>query len=42
MNKHNKNFATDLAIDLLDKLLIYDFSERLSAKQALEHPYFLS
>merc|ERR1739842_159764 len=27
-------------IDLLDKMLVYDPSKRISAKQALQHPYF--
>ncbi|GKY97898.1 hypothetical protein MPSEU_000747800 [Mayamaea pseudoterrestris] len=28
------------ALDLLDKLLVYDHEGRLTAKQAMEHPYF--
>ena len=28
------------ALDLLDKLLRYDHRERLSAREAMEHPYF--
>lgn len=28
------------ALDLMDKLLRYDHRERLSAKEAMEHPYF--
>ncbi len=28
------------ALDLLDKLLRYDHRERLSAKEAMDHPYF--
>jgi len=29
-----------LALDLLDKILVYDPAQRISAKAALEHPYF--
>jgi len=36
----NKHLAVPEAIDLLDKLLRYDPQERLTAKEALEHPYF--
>ena len=28
-------------VDLIQKLLIYDPDQRLSARQALRHPYFL-
>lgn len=28
------------AIDFVDKLLCYDHADRLTAKQAIEHPYF--
>lgn len=34
------NHCSDLFIDLLKKLLVYHPDERLSAKQALQHPYF--
>ena len=33
-------FATDVAIDLLDKMLRYDHLERIAPKDAMEHPYF--
>jgi len=36
----NQNLATNDAIDLLDKLLKYDHQERLTAKEAMAHPYF--
>ncbi|KAG1445009.1 hypothetical protein G6F56_010068 [Rhizopus delemar] len=36
----NQLFATDDALDFLDKLLRYDHQERLTAKEAMEHPYF--
>eukprot|EP01128_Nolandella_sp_AFSM9_P010712 TRINITY_DN743_c5_g1_i1.p1 TRINITY_DN743_c5_g1~~TRINITY_DN743_c5_g1_i1.p1 ORF type:complete len:316 (+),score=97.74 TRINITY_DN743_c5_g1_i1:75-950(+) len=32
--------ASDLALDLLQKMLIYDPGQRISAKAALQHPYF--
>ena len=38
----NRRFFTADAIDLLDKLLRYDHQERLTAKEALAHPYFES
>ena len=30
---------TDDAIDLIDKLLVYDHAERLTAREALNHPF---
>jgi len=36
----NKYVATPDAIDLLEKLLRYDHQERLTAKEAMDHPYF--
>ncbi len=30
-----------LAVDLLEKLLIYDPSKRITAVEALAHPYFI-
>merc|ERR1712130_137867 len=40
VNKDNQNLANDLALDFLDKLLRYDHQERLTAKEAMQHPYF--
>ncbi|KAF2070919.1 hypothetical protein CYY_007763 [Polysphondylium violaceum] len=36
----NEDLAHPAAIDLLDKLLRYDPADRLTATQAMEHPYF--
>ncbi|KAL3307815.1 hypothetical protein Ciccas_013661, partial [Cichlidogyrus casuarinus] len=36
----NQSFVSSQAIDLLDKLLKYDHQARLTAKEAMEHPYF--
>ena len=32
--------ADPLAIDLISKMLVYDPAKRISAKAALDHPYF--
>lgn len=42
INNKNKDYATELAIDLLDKLLIYDHGKRVLPKEAMLHPYFSS
>ena len=34
--------ASPLAIDLLKKLLTFDFNKRITVQKALEHPYFAS
>lgn len=36
----NQRFVSTDAIDFLDKLLRYDHQERLTAKEAMAHPYF--
>lgn len=36
----NELLVSPEAIDLLDKLLRYDIAERLTAREAMEHPYF--
>eukprot|EP00123_Amoebidium_parasiticum_P016033 comp23254_c0_seq1/m.37999 comp23254_c0_seq1/g.37999 ORF comp23254_c0_seq1/g.37999 comp23254_c0_seq1/m.37999 type:complete len:334 (-) comp23254_c0_seq1:739-1740(-) len=36
----NQHFVSDEAIDFLNKLLRYDHQERLTAKEAMSHPYF--
>ncbi|KIN03145.1 hypothetical protein OIDMADRAFT_40784 [Oidiodendron maius Zn] len=40
INPENQRFTTSEAIDLLDKLLRYDHQERLTAKEAMAHPFF--
>jgi len=36
----NQRYITNEAIDFLDKLLRYDHQERLTAREAQDHPYF--
>jgi casein kinase II subunit alpha len=36
----NNHFISPEALDLVDKLLRYDHQERLTAKEAMAHPYF--
>lgn len=40
VNARNRQYATPLALDFLNKILVYDPRKRLNATQALEHPYF--
>jgi casein kinase II subunit alpha len=41
INEQNRALADDEdVIDLIDHLLRYDHKERLTAKQALDHPFF--
>ena len=40
LNQDNQHLVSSEAIDLLDKLLRYDHQERLSPKEAMQHPYF--
>ena len=40
-NSQNKHLANDLAIDLLANMLVYDQADRISAKEAMMHPYFI-
>ncbi|PNS18025.1 Casein kinase II subunit alpha [Sphaceloma murrayae] len=40
VNSENQRFVSNDAIDFLDKLLRYDHQERLTAKEAMAHPYF--
>lgn len=40
ITSENKKFAIPEVVDLIDKLLKYDHLERLTAKEAMAHPYF--
>jgi len=40
VHSENQHLVSREALDLMDKLLRYDHRERLSAKEAMEHPYF--
>ena len=40
MDEKNTETATEMAIDLLDKMMIYDHADRITPKDALDHPYF--
>lgn len=39
-SSHISNLSTSAAIDFLDRLLRYDHAERLTAEEAMQHPYF--
>ena len=36
----NRNIANAQALDLLDKMLVYDHAERITPREALQHDYF--
>ena len=40
IRSENQHLVTPESLDLLDKLLRYDHQERLTAREAMEHPYF--
>ncbi|KAK8663867.1 hypothetical protein V6N13_083672 [Hibiscus sabdariffa] len=40
INADNQHLVSPEAIDFLDKLLRYDHQDRLTAKEAMAHPYF--
>jgi casein kinase II subunit alpha len=40
ITKDNHKLASPEAVDLLDKMLIYDHTERILPLEALQHPYF--
>ena len=41
ITEDNKLLATDDALDLLNRMLVYDHQQRVTAKEAMEHPFFL-
>lgn len=40
VHAENQHLVSLPALDFLDKLLRYDHAERLTAREAMEHPYF--
>jgi len=40
VTEHNRHLCSPEALDFLGKLLRYDHAERLTAKEAMQHPYF--
>ena len=42
VNEGNERYMSEEAFDLLTKLLTLDHAERITARDALEHPYFKS
>ena len=40
ITKENQHLVSKESLDFLDNLLRYDHAERLTSKEAQEHPYF--
>ena len=40
INENNKHLVDQQVIDSLEKMLVYDHTKRITAKDALNHPYF--
>ena len=40
VHSENQHLVSPEALDLLDKMLRYDHAERITAREAMEHPYF--
>jgi len=41
ITSENQRYASNEAVDFLDRLLRYDHQERLTAKESMDHPYFV-
>ena len=42
VNERNEDRALPDALDLIDKLLRFDHQQRLTSREAMEHPFFAS
>lgn len=40
VHSENQHLVSAESVDFLDRLLRYDHQERLTAKEAMDHPYF--
>lgn len=40
VNSANEDLVDDIGFDLLDKMLVIDHTERITARDAIEHTYF--
>jgi casein kinase II subunit alpha len=40
VHSENEHLVSPEALDFLDKLLRYDHQDRLTAREAMDHPYF--
>ena len=40
VHSENESLVSPEALDFLDKLLRYDHQDRLTAREAMDHPYF--
>lgn len=40
INDENRHLATKEALDMINQLLVYDHKSRLTAKEAMNHPFF--
>ena len=40
INESNKRLCTKEALDILSKMLVVDHNERITAEEALKHPFF--
>ena len=40
INESNQRLCTKEALDILSKMLVVDHNERITAEEALKHPFF--